>query len=76
MDIKTWNEALITHASMICGNGEKISFDEKLERQRKKRGEFFMKISKKGEKRIREIYEDVEKLKNGNKKVISKYGVM
>jgi len=76
LDIKTWNEALITHASMICGNNEIISFEEKLERQRKKRDKFFMKVSKKGEKRIREIYDDVEKLKSGDKKIIKKYGVI
>lgn len=77
LDIKTWNEALITHASMICGKGGKIvSFDEKLEHQRKNRDDFFRKISKKGEKRIREIYDDVEKLKSGDKDIVSKYGVL
>jgi len=76
LNIKTWNEALITHASMKCGNGEIISFDEKLERQRKKRDDFFMKISKKGEKRIREIYDDVEKLMLGDKDIIKKYEVL
>lgn len=76
LDIKTWNEALITHASMICGKNEIISFDEKLKRQRSKRNDFFRKISKKGEKRIREIYDDVEKLKSGNKEIINKYKVL
>lgn len=77
LNVTTWQEAFITYASMICGkDGQKVSFDEKLEMQRKKRDDFFMKISTIGEPRIREIYNDVELLKSGNKDIIKKYEVL
>ena len=58
---------------MCCGNNKIIAFDEKFKRMYKKRNDFFKEIAKKGEKRLREIYNDVEKLKSGDKSIIDKH---
>lgn len=76
LEVTTWNEALITHASMICGNGRVITFDEKLKQQRDKRDVFFRKVSEKGEARVRDIYDSVEKLKSGDNDIVKKYKVL
>jgi predicted hydrolase (HD superfamily) len=76
LDVKTWNEAIITYASMISGNGKTISFNEKLEIQRKKRNDFFNTISSKGFNRVKSLCEDVESLRYGNNKIADKYVVL
>jgi len=73
LDVETWNEALITHASMCCGKNEIITFDEKFKRMYEKRDDFFKEVATKGEKRLREIYNDVERLKAGDKSVMDKH---
>tara|TARA_B100000315_G_scaffold260721_1_gene324455 strand:- start:16153 stop:16746 length:594 start_codon:yes stop_codon:yes gene_type:complete len=73
----TWNEILITYASLRCGrNGEYVSVDDKFEIFKSKKDPVFQNALVNGEARIRNLCNDIEKLKNGDKETLSKFNFL